>query len=413
MNFKLLLLLTLITLLLPTGLFAAEFFPLVGIPGLDTYTGEGSLNLYINALYRLSISIAALLAVIKIVAAGAKYMLTDIVPAKEEAKKDIQGALIGLLIVISAIIILNTVNTDLTKLNLTVPVQEIKQGEATEKAIYDAVTAACDKPGRAAACVTLTCEAYYIGIDQFEKEPNEDEMQACRRTCSEDYKGAFDPKSFDPKSATCRYDPLIAQRCDPNNSWNCCTEINNGTWYTGHKKCENALQPFEENICYSGVLFQEEDVNCIQTKIACRNGGGTVISEVGKITDPNVDVGIYKKMYGSILCSDPIAATGVIVGNSIISNSSFKPSTQTYNADQLSQLSNQLGVSITNSNNIISINSIPWSAMVAAGYKTNPTSDELDKIATTLKSKCLGSKIAYKIGITNRNETQVDFYCLK
>ena len=111
----------LVITLLPAGVITASshFIPLVGIPGLTdvNLTGDQGLNLYINALYRLSISIAALLAVIKIVAAGAKYMLTDIVPAKEEAKKDIQGALIGLLIVIAAVIILNTVNSDLTKVN--------------------------------------------------------------------------------------------------------------------------------------------------------------------------------------------------------------------------------------------------------------------------------------------------------
>jgi Type IV secretion system pilin len=117
MKSKLLFTLTLVLLFIPAGVFAAEFRALVGIPGIENIAADGGLNQYINALYRLSISIAALLAVIKIVIAGAKYMLTDIVPAKEEAKKDIQGALIGLLIVIGAIIILNTINTDLANVN--------------------------------------------------------------------------------------------------------------------------------------------------------------------------------------------------------------------------------------------------------------------------------------------------------
>lgn len=130
MKYKLLLLTTLLLILVPSSLFAAEFRALVGIPGIENVTGEGGLNQYINALYRLSISIAALLAVLKIVIAGAKYMLTDIVPAKEEAKKDIQGALIGLLIVIGAIIILNTINSDLTNVNFNlspVVVDDVQQ----------------------------------------------------------------------------------------------------------------------------------------------------------------------------------------------------------------------------------------------------------------------------------------------
>lgn len=99
-----------------------NFKPLVGIPGVGTPNANGVVDIggltfgdYINALYRLSISLAALLAVIKIIAAGVKYMFSDIVTHKEEAKKDIQGALIGLLVIIGAVIILNTVNTDITQ----------------------------------------------------------------------------------------------------------------------------------------------------------------------------------------------------------------------------------------------------------------------------------------------------------
>lgn len=112
---------TFVVWLLPVLVGAAEpippFQPLVGIPGVDadSVVKDGGFGEYINALYRLSISIAALLAVVKIVAAGAKYMLSDIVTHKEDAKKDIEGALIGLLVIIGAVIILNTVNTDITK----------------------------------------------------------------------------------------------------------------------------------------------------------------------------------------------------------------------------------------------------------------------------------------------------------
>ena len=94
------------------------FIPLVGIPGISG--NETGLNEYINALYRLSISLAALLAVVKIVIAGAKYMLDDIVTHKEEAKQDIWGALMGLLVIVGAVLILNTVNSDLTNTNFLV-----------------------------------------------------------------------------------------------------------------------------------------------------------------------------------------------------------------------------------------------------------------------------------------------------
>jgi hypothetical protein len=89
---------------------------LVGIPNVDP---SSNFNEYINSLYVLSISIAALLAVIKIIIAGVKWMMTDVVTSKGEAKKDIQGALIGLLIVISAVLILNVINPDLAKVDLS------------------------------------------------------------------------------------------------------------------------------------------------------------------------------------------------------------------------------------------------------------------------------------------------------
>lgn len=104
-----------VLLLTPTVSFA-QFLPLVGIPGISDNNID--FNTYINALYALSISIAGLLAVIKIIIAGVKYMLSDVVTSKAEAKSDIQGALIGLLIVVSAVVILNQINPRLTESNI-------------------------------------------------------------------------------------------------------------------------------------------------------------------------------------------------------------------------------------------------------------------------------------------------------
>ena len=89
--------------------------PLVGIPGVgDAVTNFGA---YINQLYYLAISLAALLAVIKIIFAGVQYMLTDLGTSKETAKTDIKGALLGLLLILSAFLILTTINPSLANLN--------------------------------------------------------------------------------------------------------------------------------------------------------------------------------------------------------------------------------------------------------------------------------------------------------
>ncbi len=92
----------------------------VAIEGEGGYTTQD----FIRILYALSISAAALLAVVKIIFGGVKYMLSDIVTDKAGAKKDIQGALLGLLIVLGAFLILNTINPQLTSLSLIVNAPE-------------------------------------------------------------------------------------------------------------------------------------------------------------------------------------------------------------------------------------------------------------------------------------------------
>jgi len=98
-----------IVTLIPTALFAQDN-NLVNLPIGDT----DDFNTYINALYLMFISIAALIAVIKIIIAGVKYMFSDIVTQKSEAKRDIQGALLGLLVVLAAVVVLTIINPDLT-----------------------------------------------------------------------------------------------------------------------------------------------------------------------------------------------------------------------------------------------------------------------------------------------------------
>ena len=115
-----------IILFSPLVLFAQtpQYNPLVGLPGVEgkPLSASSDFNTFINALYAIASAIAALLAVIKVIIAGVKWMLTDIVTSKEEAKKDIKGALLGLLIVLSAVLILTVINPNLVKedLNKTV-----------------------------------------------------------------------------------------------------------------------------------------------------------------------------------------------------------------------------------------------------------------------------------------------------
>ena len=145
--------------ILPSIAVAQTFVPLVGIPGVDA--NNPVLGTYINAIYRLSISLAALLAVIKIVAAGAKYMLSDIVTNKSAAKEDIKGALIGLLIVISAVLILTTVNSDLTKTDLLVTPVILDPGREIPKTPEQLL---CDAGG---GCSLISCEDIGLSLGTY------------------------------------------------------------------------------------------------------------------------------------------------------------------------------------------------------------------------------------------------------
>jgi len=111
-------LLATLTLLVPTLLFAQGYTSLVGLPGIGTNTTN--FDAYIETIYAITITVAALLAVVKIVIAGVKWMTTDIVTSKGDAKKDIQGAVVGLLVVLSAVLVIEIINPDINDVNLAI-----------------------------------------------------------------------------------------------------------------------------------------------------------------------------------------------------------------------------------------------------------------------------------------------------
>ncbi len=120
-------LLAFLLLCLPLITFAQEgFVPLVGVPFIDNVdvgrTASTRLAGYANAFYIAAISLGAVVAVLKIIWAGVKYMLSDVITDKTQAKADIKGALLGLILIIGAVLMLNTISPNITALqafNLT------------------------------------------------------------------------------------------------------------------------------------------------------------------------------------------------------------------------------------------------------------------------------------------------------
>ncbi len=86
------------------------------LPGLENVSNLTTQQ-YIDALYVIAIVAASILAVFKLIMAGVKYMLSEVVTNKQKAKDDIRGALLGLLLILVAVTLLNTINPNLTNLD--------------------------------------------------------------------------------------------------------------------------------------------------------------------------------------------------------------------------------------------------------------------------------------------------------
>ena len=134
---KTFLLLTIYCLLSTTAVFAqeppkaTEYELLAPILQLTTEPNKpdaktSTAKTYIEGLFTLIIGIAGVLAVVKIIFGGIQYMSTEAIGGKSDARGTIENALWGLLLAISAWLILFTINPDLVNLDLKIPVQEIK-----------------------------------------------------------------------------------------------------------------------------------------------------------------------------------------------------------------------------------------------------------------------------------------------
>jgi hypothetical protein len=104
-------------LVLAANINTPTYEPLVGIPGITDTQGL-TLAGYINAIYLFTISVGALIGVVKISMAGVKYSMSDVITDKASAKKDIVGVLMGLAILLIPFIVLNTIYPGLTNLDV-------------------------------------------------------------------------------------------------------------------------------------------------------------------------------------------------------------------------------------------------------------------------------------------------------
>ena len=91
---------------------------MVGVPGLQEESCDRSLPQIINQFYLFLITIGAIIGVVKIGIAGFKYATSDIISSKSEAKQDIQGVFLGLIILLIPFLVLNAISPNAAKLDV-------------------------------------------------------------------------------------------------------------------------------------------------------------------------------------------------------------------------------------------------------------------------------------------------------
>lgn len=92
----------------------AEFQPIVPLPGV---TSEMTFGEYINQIFTLVISLSAILAVLVIIYGGFEYMTSSAGISKKNGMERIQGAVTGLLLLLSITLMLRIINPCLLEIN--------------------------------------------------------------------------------------------------------------------------------------------------------------------------------------------------------------------------------------------------------------------------------------------------------
>jgi lysylphosphatidylglycerol synthetase-like protein (DUF2156 family) len=101
---------------------ATEFVALSpNLPIIERNMDPGDLTGLLNAFLVIAVAVSAILAVIMIAIGGFKYMTTESVFAISGAKEQIANAIIGLLIVLSAVLIMYTINPKIVQLDVFEP----------------------------------------------------------------------------------------------------------------------------------------------------------------------------------------------------------------------------------------------------------------------------------------------------
>jgi len=94
-----------------------QYQPLEPLPGAEDSETVSDLPTYLANMFKLAIGLAALFAVVMITIGGIEYMMSESLGGKADGKERITNAIIGLLLAVSAWLILYTVNPKTIEFN--------------------------------------------------------------------------------------------------------------------------------------------------------------------------------------------------------------------------------------------------------------------------------------------------------
>ncbi len=115
---KLFFLSLLVLLTVPVIAFAQAFVPLTSVPAFTEVSSSNNIAAFLNNLYRISIGVAAVLAVLQITRAGISYSMGDSITEKKEARSLILKSVLGLVLVLSPAIVFGIIDPRILELNL-------------------------------------------------------------------------------------------------------------------------------------------------------------------------------------------------------------------------------------------------------------------------------------------------------
>ncbi len=115
---------------LPLIAYAQGFVPLAPIPNLTqgiTADQEGLAH-FLNNLYRYLVGFAAMLAVVMIIWGGLEYSTQDVPGAKQNGKNRIYGAILGLVLVLSPVLVFSIINPSILNLSINLDALDTVSG---------------------------------------------------------------------------------------------------------------------------------------------------------------------------------------------------------------------------------------------------------------------------------------------